>query len=367
MRNFLFLLISSLFSVLLLFHCTDKPEIIQTTPYILPAPKFFPTINNSPDYNPMTVEGVKLGRYLFYDGRLSGRTHCDSMMSCYKCHRIELGMNSQEFDGKGTGVSGLRSPHTVMPLVNLAFRKQNTYGWNGSLSSIEDVAYIVFSLDFEFNTTFKQAVNTIKNIPIYPPMFKAAFGTEEVTIDRIAMAISQFLRSLVSYNSKFDKYLRKEITSLTPAEFRGYNLFMSERGDCFHCHGDAALFTSNLFYNNALDSVFIKTDDRFSVTGLTSDIGKFKAPTLRNVAVKKAFMHDGRFNCLEDVINHYSHGLAYSETADPLMKYIVFGGNQLKAQEKQDLIAFLKTLTDSTFIRNPEFSRPKDLNTGCPE
>ncbi|HRU67820.1 MAG TPA: cytochrome c peroxidase [Bacteroidia bacterium] len=361
------LLIAGGLIILLLARCKDPVETPAATPYELPQPKYFPTINNSPSYNPMTREGVKLGRYLFYDGRLNGRTHCDSMMSCYKCHDIQRGFVSPETDGKGTGVSGLRSPHTVLPLVNLAYRNLPAYGWNGSLKSIEDVGYIVFSLDFEFNTTFKAAVETLKKIPIYPPMFKAAFGTEEITIDRIVMALSQFLRSLVSYNSKYDKYIRKEIPSLSPQEMRGYQLFMSEKADCFHCHGDPALLTTNLFYNNALDSVFNKIDDRYAVTGNPTDIGAFKAPTLRNVALRNAFMHDGRFKTLEEVVDHYSEGLLYSPTVDPLMKWIAYGGTQLKENEKQDLIAFLYTLTDSTFISNPDFKRPPDLDTGCPE
>lgn len=364
----IYFVLSLVIGILLnIYSCNDKPEEFKTTPYSLPSPKFFPTINNSPAYNPMTIEGVRLGRYLFYDGRLSGRTDCDSMMSCYKCHNLQNGMASKEFDGKGTGVSGIRSPHTVIPLINLVYRSQKYYAWNGSISSIEDVVYVVFPLDFEFNTTFERAVKTIESIPIYPPMFKAAFGTEEVTINRIAMALSQFLRSLVSYNSKFDKYIRKEIPSLTPQEYRGYTLFMSEKADCFHCHGDVALFTSNLFYNNALDSVFNDNSDRYSVTFDPGDKGKFKAPTLRNVALRKAFMHDGRFKTLEETINHYSEGLLYSQTADPLMKYIVYGGVKLKENQKQDLIAFLYTLTDSSFINNPDFKRPADLNTGCPE
>ena len=347
----------------------DNPILIEshvTTPYELPQPRFFPTDLNIPADNPMTVEGVILGRYLYYDGRLNGRFHCDSMQSCYSCHTQETGFVTNNSTGRGEGVMGIYSPHTVMPHVNLVYRQQPTYGWAGGSASIEDVVKVVFGLDFEFATTHKIAVEAIQSIPIYPPMFKDAFGTEEVNIDRIAKAIASFMRSMVSYNSRYDQYVRHEI-NLTVREQRGLQLFMSEKADCFHCHGEIALLSNNQFMNNAIDSVFKGLDDRYSVTGNPQDMGKYFTPTLRNVELRNAFMHDGRFSSLHEVLEHYSHGLVNSPQIDPLMKYVAFGGTQLTEQEKADLIVFLKTFTDNDFINNPAFSRPADLNTGCPE
>ena len=356
--------------LLVLFSCKrDEPIVIDdhvTTPFKLPNPRYFPTELNIPADNPMTVEGVKLGRYLYYDGRLNGRFHCDSMQSCYSCHQQERGFVSKNSSGKGIGVKGIISPHTVMPHVNLVYRSEPTFAWAGGLATLEDVVKIVFSLDFEFATTHEIAVETINSISIYPPMFKDAFGTEEITIDRIAKAIAQFVRTMISYNSRFDQFVRHEI-NLTPAEIRGYELFMSEKADCFHCHGEPALLTGSLFINNAKDSLFAGDDDRFSVTGDPADYGKYFTPSLRNVALRNAFMHDGRFKSLEEVIDHYSHGLVNSPYVDPLMKYVAFGGTQLTESEKADLLAFLNTFTDDQFINNPDFSKPPDLKTGCPD
>mgnify|MGYP002395723027 FL=1 len=164
-------------------------------------------------------------------------------------------------------------------------------------------------------------------------------------------AIAQYERTLISGNSRFDKYTQRLIP-LTPSELSGYNLFMSESGaDCFHCHGDITnpLWTDNLFHNNGLDASF--TDNGLGdITGNPADNGKFKTPTLRNLAFTAPYMHDGRFQTLDEVIDHYSTGLKASPTVSPLLKKVSDGGVQLTPQEKADLKAFLLTLTDSSFV-----------------
>lgn len=365
MKNSVILVVLSLISIYFI-SCTGDPVTKAPTPYKLPTPKYFPTDLNILDDNPLTEEGVKLGRYLFYDGRLSGRTDCDSMMSCSNCHVQKYGFASPHPDGKGIGIMGFGPETTVMPWVNLVYQK-NGFGWNGGSTSIENVVLAVFLLDNEFHTTHERAVKTIESIDIYPPMFEAAFGTSEVTINRISKAIAQFMRTLISYNSKFDKYLRKEQGgSFTPSELRGMNLFMSEKADCFHCHGQAALLSTYEFSNNAKDSIFPGLHDRYAITGDPKDLGAFKTPTLRNVELRNAYMHDGRYQTLEEVVDHYSEGLVNSPSVDPLMEWIKYGGTHLTEEEKSDLIAFLKTFTDYEFINNPEFARPDDLDTGCP-
>ncbi|MEA3495997.1 MAG: cytochrome c peroxidase [Bacteroidota bacterium] len=357
-------------TIFLLSSCNDNgdepnPEPTGPTAYEFPTPAYFPTNLNIPDDNPTTVEGVKLGRYLYYDGRIAGRTDCDSMISCSKCHVQEKGFVSSDPNGKGIGVMGFGPGTTVMPHVNFLYRIPSHFGWNGSVSSIEEDATAVFLLENEFATTHERAIKMLESIDIYPPMFKAAFGTEEITIERISKAIAQFMRTLISYNSKFDKWLRHEIPSLSPAESRGFEFLMSEKADCFHCHGQFALLSTYEFSNNAKDSVFVGLDDRFSITGDPMDKGAFLTPTLRNVELRNSFMHDGRFKTLREVVDFYSEELVNSPYVDPLMEWIYYGGTHLTELEKDDLIAFLKTLTDYEFISNPNFSKPADLDTGC--
>ena len=164
-----------------------------------------------------------------------------------------------------------------------------------------------------------------------------------------------------SADSKFDRFMKGGI-QMTTSERNGYVLFMTEQGaDCFHCHGGEGnpLFTSNLFYNNGKDSVFTDPSDRASVTGNSSDIGAYKAPTLRNLAFTAPYMHDGRFKTIDEVIDFYSSGLVWSPYISPLMHHVSNGGVRLTPGQKTDLKAFLLTLSDSTFIKNPAFSKPE--------
>ena len=211
----------------------------------------------------------------------------------------------------------------------------------------------------EMHSDTNSAKAAIQNISIYPPMFKAAFGSETVTFKNISRAIAQFIRTLISSNSKFDRYIRGE-ENLLSQELSGYAIFNTEKGDCFHCHG-TILFTTNLYYNNAKDSVFTDTRDRYAVTLDLSDKGAYKATTLRNISLTGPYMHDGRFATLDDVINFYSEGLVWSPYVNPLMKKVNEGGVHLTPSEKADLKAFLLTLSDSDFVTNPAFSKPAGL------
>ncbi|MEI6694646.1 MAG: cytochrome c peroxidase [Bacteroidota bacterium] len=363
---------------------TDHP-----TPYSIIIPRFFPTILNIPIDNPMTVEGVKLGRYLFYDGRLSGRTQSDSMMCCATCHvqanGFEVGMDNPKFpNGKTFGLTGIPTPHYMLPMVNLVFNNTG-YLWNGIVNknntqlgnaaynvpalpefhfkNIESIVWMAITAPNEINGNIEKTVHCISSVAMYPPMFKAAFGSEEVTYNRISKAIAQFVRTLISSNSKFDKYLRGE-TNLTTAELQGYVLFSTENGaDCFHCHGGSGnpMFTTNLFYNNGRDSVFLDPNDRFSVTQNNSDKGAYKAPSLRNILLTAPYMHDGRFQTIDQVLDFYSEGIILSPYTNPLMHQALNGGVQLTFLEKQQLKAFLSTLTDTEFVTNLNFSKPSDL------
>ena len=361
----------------------------QATPYQIKIPKYFPTLLNIPADNPMTVEGIKLGRYLFYDGRLSGRTEPDSLMSCCTCHiqanSFECGINNTHFIGGATfGLTGIPTPHHMLPLINLVFNS-NGYLWSGLINNnntslgnaaygvpaqqpynytnIESVVWMAITAPHEINGTIDKTVNMIKSIPMYPPMFKAAFGTEEINIERISKAIAQFVRTLISANSKFDKYLRGE-TNLTTDEFAGYVLFVSENGgDCFHCHGGGGnpLFTTNLFYNNGMDSIPTDSRDHYSVTHNNIDRGAYKAPTLRNIMYTAPYMHDGRFNTIDEVLNFYNTGVILSPYISSLMHHANTGGVQLTTIQLQQLKTFLMTLSDTDFLSDTTLSKPLDL------
>ena len=361
----------------------------HATPYQIKIPKYFPTLLNIPADNPMTVEGIRLGRYLFYDGRLSGRTETDSLMSCYTCHvqanAFEAGINNTHFTNGATfGLTGIPTPHHMLPMINLVFNN-NGYLWSGfvnknntalgsvaygvpaqqpyNYTNIESLVWMAITAPHEINGTIEKTVNMIKSIPMYSPMFKAAFGTDEINIDRISKAIAQFVRTLISANSKFDKYLRGE-TNLTPDEFAGYTLFVSENGgDCFHCHGGGGnpMFTTNLFYNNGMDSIYNDSRDHSQVTHNSLDRGSYRAPTLRNIMYTAPYMHDGRFNTIDEVINFYCEGVILSPNIDVLMHHANNGGVHLTSLQKQQLKTFLMTLSDTDFVTDTTFSKPSVL------
>ena len=357
----------------------QKPSSnFKATLYNFDVPPYFPTHLNIEEDNPLTEEGVELGRYLFYDGRLRGYVgnDPDSLMSCATCHvqqyGFKCGINNPRFpDGKTTGITGIPTPHNMMPLCNLIFN-HNGYFWNGSIHKsnpnsqqrrLEDVVYMGVVAPHEMNSTMERCVNTLASISMYPPKFKAAFGTEEITAERIQKAIGQFIRTLVSSNSKFDKYIRGEV-ALSAEELQGYVLFITEEGaDCFHCHGGDGnlLMTTNLFYNNGLDNVFSDAKDRFSITLNENDKGAYRVPSLRNIEVTAPYMHDGRFKTLDEVIDFYSEGVKDSPYTSPLMHKASQGGAMLTPLQKRQLKAFLLTLTDEEFLTNPKFSKPKDL------
>lgn len=359
-------------------HKKDTPK-----PYTIPV-SYARDYMNIPADNPMTQEGVELGRYLFYDGRLSGRTDKDSLMSCASCHKqkysFECGIDNPKYkEGKTFGLTGILTPHTMMPLINLVWVNEG-YMWNGKVSkenkgtysvddnhsrtflmqNIEDFVWMMIVAPHECNGNVDSTVNLIRSIPMYPPMFKAAFGDDEINIDRISKAIAQFVRSLVSFDSKFDRFMRGEVV-LTDSERRGFFLFTTEKADCFHCHGSPAqpLWTTNLFMNNAKDVDFVDEADRSSVTKNPMDKGKYRVPTLRNVEFTAPYMHDGRFKTLDEVLEFYNSALKRSPYVDPLMIGVNHGGMFLSQDELNDLKAFLLTLSDTSFLSNPAYANPR--------
>jgi cytochrome c peroxidase len=306
----------------------------------------------TPANNPLTEEGIALGKKLFFDTILSK----DNSQSCATCHDPQKSFTDNlQFS---LGVDGIEGDRNSMPLFNLAWNFDERFNWGGDAFGIEAQAFEPVTNPVEMDSKWTDVEQKLQNHPEYSTLFKQVFGTSTIDSTLVVKAIAQFERTLISGNSKFDKYLNGEV-SLTPEELNGFTIFMDEnRGDCFHCHGsnNNPLWTDNQFHNNGLDKTF--TDLGLgAVTGDPNDNGKFKSPSLRNLAFTAPYMHDGRFQTLDEVINHYSEGLKSSPTIDPLMKKIDQGGVQLTTQDKADLKAFLLTLSDNDFITNPDFNQ----------
>ena len=234
------------------------------------------------------------------------------------------------------------------------------------MRNLEDFTWMAIVAPHEIHGDTARVTALFQSINGYPALFKKAFGSDRVTVKNMGRAIAQFVSTLISCDSKFDRFLRGE-TNLNNAERTGYVLFMTEQGgDCFHCHGGDGnpLFTTNKFYNNGKDSLFTDPADRFSITGKQEDIGAYKAPTLRNLAFTAPYMHDGRFKTLDEVLEFYNSNLVWSPYINPLMHHIGTHGIRLTPPQLADLKAFLLALTDSSFVVNPAFSVPARFPDG---
>jgi cytochrome c peroxidase len=331
----------------------DAMSNYQPTPQPLEIPQIFsdniigPVI---PSDNPQTVEGVALGKRLFFDRILSS----NNTQSCASCHSPQNAFTDNT--STSVGVDGIFGTRNSMHLFNLAWNYGERFAWDGKELSLERQAEEPVQNPIELHSDWDNVVERLQNHPEYPELFRLAFNTSTITKALTTKAIAQFERTLISANSKFDRFSLGQ-TNLTAQELNGLDIFLREdKGDCFHCHGNPnnPLWTDNDFHNNGLDATFSDLG-LGAVTGDPNDNGKFRSPSLRNLAFTAPYMHDGRFATLDEVINFYSEGLQDSPTIDPLMKQIEQGGVQLTAQEKADLKAFLLSLSDPSFINNPDF------------
>ena len=308
------------------------------------SPIGFPPAN-IPFDNPMTEEGILLGKKLFNDPILS----VNNQQACVNCHLQEFSFTDPlQFS---IGTSGSIGNRNSMALVNLAWGTSNF--WDGSTSSLEEQALDPVTSPIELHSiSWKQVIEELKDSEDYPDLFYKAFGVIDFDSTHVAKAIAQFERTLVSAQSKFDLYVQNQI-NLTNSELRGMEIYMTEKGDCFHCHS-YPFMTNHDFHNNGLDSEPFADNGLGDFTGEQLDNGKFKTPTLRNIALTAPYMHDGRFATLEEVVEHYNSGGVESSTIDPLMKH-VGEGLGLTSQDKSDLVNFMLTFTDTAFINNTIF------------
>ena len=316
----------------------NNPTTHQTTPYVFDIPDYFPFFS-VPEDNPTTIEGVALGRRIYYDKMLSVGGPLEGK-ACASCHQQKY-----SFTSPGTGTQ-------VMSHVNL--RYADHFLWNGAKEgTLEDVAM------FEVTEFFQADVSLFQNDPTYKEMMYKAFGVTQFSAKHMAYALAQWLRTINSSNSKFDRCWQGETDILSPLEEMGYLIFNSEKGDCFHCHS-FPLMSDYAFHNIGLDSSFSgENAGRYNVTSDPADYGKFKTPTLRNVELTAPYMHDGRFQTLEEVIEHYNSGVKSSESLDAIMtKPGKEHGLNLSDVDKAALVAFLKTLTDTSIVNDPNHSSP---------
>jgi cytochrome c peroxidase len=339
------IIVAILFVIPLLFVACDKgeDEVPAATPYTLVIPEGLPPMN-IPASNPLTVEGVALGKRLFYDPILSR----DNTQSCASCHIQENGFaeNSQY----STGIDGIEGNRNAMPLINLGW--QTKFFWDGGANGLESQVIAPITNPIEMHETMANVVAKLNADAEYPELFKAAFGNAQVSSQNIMRAIAQFERTLISGNSKYDQYMRGE-TFLSSQELNGLSLFTDmEKGDCSHCHSLGSTFSDFEFRNTGLDSIPVD-EGRYLITMNQGDRGKFKTPSLRNVELTAPFMHDGRFQTLLECVQHYNTGFRYSANLDPNLSFAIKG--RMTQQEMEDLVAFMKTLTDTEFVNNPAF------------
>lgn len=349
----------------LLGSCKEDPTdpgttaTYDNTPYVLDYGDLDAPTSINPD-NPLTEQGVQLGRMLFYDTRLSK----DGSMSCASCHRQEHAFtDTARFS---IGVEGLPGKRQAMSVFNTAWH-QNEFFWDGRAHLLRDQSLLPIQDPLEMNESLENVISKLNASEGYRNQFIRAFGSSEITEERISWALEQFMNSIVSHNSKYDQYLRGEV-SFSDSEERGRELFFAEfnpgfpatsGADCAHCHAGRT-FENDLYMNNGLDGDGSFSDSgRYKATQDLADLGKFKVTSLRNIELTAPYMHDGRFESLEEVLDHYNNGLEASATIDPALEYTrVSGGLQLSAQDKADIIAFLKTLTDQDMISDPRYSSP---------
>ncbi len=345
----------------------------NTTNYTVTPPQGFPAMDIPAD-NPMTEEGIRLGRHLFYDPILS----LDSTISCESCHKQDKAFT----DGVAfsTGIDGLVGKRSSMSLINVGYNwvrgRQHNFMWDGRFATLEEQVIDGPIIDpVEMANTRANVERSLRNHPTYPRMFREAFGianSNDLTLEMVGKAIAQFMRTLNSARSRYDQDAWDSFVYLSAQEVRGMDLFIgdaagspsSKDGECAHCHSfstNKALFARNEYSNNGLDPATNLTDfldyGLGGITGNAPENGTFREVSLRNIALTAPYMHDGRFATLEEVLDHYVSDVHPAPNlASELSTATTL--SQLTQNDKEDIIAFLHALTDTSYIHKEEWKSP---------
>jgi cytochrome c peroxidase len=330
-----------------------------------PLPTSINGTDNTPDDNPITNEGATLGRVLFYDKTLSA----NGTISCASCHKQDKGFSddavlSLGFDGGKTG-------RHSMTLINARFYQRGRFFWDERAATLEEQVLMPFQDPVEMGMTLEQVVSTVAGQEFYAPLFLDAFGTSDVTEERISRALAQFVRSIVSYSSKYDEGRSMSrspganFPNFTAEENLGKSIFFQTidngGGACFGCHTTEAFISANPGpQNNGLDAVSTTDNGAGDVFNNPIFIGRFKTTSLRNIELTAPYMHDGRFSSLEEVVEHYNSGIQDHPTLSPALTDD--NGDPVRLNlsdaEKSALVAFLKTLTDHSLSEDKKWSNP---------
>ena len=322
--------------LLLLQQCRKQVEFTGGTPLVMNAPGFPEPVQFR--NGGLIAERVELGRRLFYDGRLSA----DGSISCASCHQQIAAFGTYDHD-LSHGLHGQHSNRNAPPLVNLLWA--TSFGWDGRYTSLEAMIEAHINSPVDMGSHTNHSTHALESVPGYGPLFTAAYGSAQVTKERLLNALAQFCASMVSAGSRYDS-VQQGLTRFTATEQAGYVLFQN---NCSSCHKEP-LFTDYSFRNTGLPMTVLADAGRVTVTGNRTDSLKFRVPTLRNLYYSFPFMHDGRFVAFSQVWEHYRQPAATSIAIDPVLR----NGILLNATQQQQLEAFLKTLSDRQLVTNPQ-------------
>jgi cytochrome c peroxidase len=303
----------------------------------------------------VTDAGATLGRVLFYDTRLSA----NNTVACASCHHQKKAFTDPQRFSKG--FEGKLTDRNAMGLANVRYYPRGRFFWDERAATLEEQVLMPIQSKIEMGQDLTTLIKVLEKDAHYPALFEKAFGEGAITKERVARALAQFLRSMVSHQSKYDEGLAKAesvrapFENFTVEENRGKSLFLARCATCHMPRGQSAHFIMNRPLNNGLDADFTKSDGGVGdITLVGGQVGLFKSPSLRNVEFTAPYMHDGRFKTLEAVVDHYSKDVKAHPNLDRRLRR---RGN-FSASQKAALVAFLKTLSDRNFTTDPKFSDP---------